>query len=683
MADPSAAVNHLVHSHFFLASTYAYPKQPNVPLPVVLDMLVKAPQIAQQQAFTWTMLDAPAEGTMLLVMISPQLQNVQTTDGCVWLEAEIPTRIDERGFSSEMKKKKTKKKKRGKERHGQEKAGRDQLTVRARRRYRLLASPQGHPPPNPNLWILHYFASEPLARQSTAQYNQLPPQITTTIQTRQFLANAVRQGLIPQKPFLLTQPNTWPQLNPVLPAPPNPMMPPAAQQPVMAGRNMSPMPMRQGPPPQHQMHPQQQYQYAQQVPVQPGPVPSQAAPPAKRVKHTPPTVMPPQGVHPDNLQLTIDEEEDTSRGDLLDHLSPREIATARYTQHHEWMEQVLGSVYSAHKIQPVELGFGLSGVLEDVTKGLFEQPSLQEVRRRAAPPKPSKDIGVGEKEFEDTEETPALLPDYTPALKELRGRVEAWIKKEDDEVAAMEAAHAARLAAIRKGKALLDLESKLRDKPGVYRFGFETTAPEDGSAPTLVPVSPGDSAEDTALLNSVIAEAESLTGLKIAEIPRVKRHQISPITDADLPVPAVTQQQQPPVSTSLTTETVISNPPPPSLTSAPIPPPISQPTSQLNTPLPTGLSTPSPLPTQTVSPAGPQYSQPPTGVNTGVSTPQHQQPLSHPPSTHPTATTTPSLTGGDDNLDMMGGMLDEGSHFLEAAEMIGHNDDGDVEMGQA
>jgi hypothetical protein len=100
MSDPSATVNHLVHSHFFMASNYAYPKQPSVPLPVVLDMLVKAPQIAQQHPFTWAMLDAPAEGTMLLVMISPQNQNVQTTDGCVWLEAEVPTRIDERGFVS-------------------------------------------------------------------------------------------------------------------------------------------------------------------------------------------------------------------------------------------------------------------------------------------------------------------------------------------------------------------------------------------------------------------------------------------------------------------------------------------------------------------------------------------------------------------------------------------------------
>lgn len=100
MADPSTAVNGLVHSHFFMTCNYALSKSPVLPITTVLDILVKGPQIAQQSPFTWTMLDAPDEGTMLLVMIPPQMQNVQTTDGCVWLEAEVPTRIDERGFVS-------------------------------------------------------------------------------------------------------------------------------------------------------------------------------------------------------------------------------------------------------------------------------------------------------------------------------------------------------------------------------------------------------------------------------------------------------------------------------------------------------------------------------------------------------------------------------------------------------
>lgn len=72
--------------------------------------------------------------------------------------------------------------------------------------------------------------------------------------------------------------------------------------------------------------------------------------------------------------MTIDEEEDTSRGDILDHFSPREIAQTRYTQHHEWMEEVIGSAYPISRIVPVDLGLGLSGELSKVTDGLLDLP---------------------------------------------------------------------------------------------------------------------------------------------------------------------------------------------------------------------------------------------------------------------------------------------------------------------
>ena len=48
---------------------------------------------------------------------------------------------------------------------------------------------------------------------------------------------------------------------------------------------------------------------------------------------------------------------------------PREIAAQRYTQHHEWMEEVVGSAYPINRIKPVDLGLGLAGELEAITRG--------------------------------------------------------------------------------------------------------------------------------------------------------------------------------------------------------------------------------------------------------------------------------------------------------------------------
>ncbi|MBA7490665.1 hypothetical protein ES702_01206 [subsurface metagenome] len=73
-------------------------------------------------------------------------------------------------------------------------------------------------------------------------------------------------------------------------------------------------------------------------------------------------------------QATLEEEEDVSRGDALDFMTPREISRMRYEQHHEWMEEILESHYASKNIIPSDLGLGRKGPLESLTNGFFTAP---------------------------------------------------------------------------------------------------------------------------------------------------------------------------------------------------------------------------------------------------------------------------------------------------------------------
>lgn len=220
-------------------------------------------------------------------------------------------------------------------------------------------------------------------------------------------------------------------------------------------RQISPMNPRATPqPPQPASIVQPIYYTPTRTPLKPGGAP----PAAKRLKPTPPGNHGPAaaaaqaaalGVDPG---MTIDEEEDTSRGDMLDHLSPREIATTRYVQHHEWMEEVMGSPYAIDKIRPVSLGLGLRGELESVTKGLLDLPTY------SPPPKPR----MGEAPSEEEER------DQGKVLEELRPRIENKIKEMEDEIARMQVAHAKRLQKIKQSGITKDAELKLRVGLGIW-----------------------------------------------------------------------------------------------------------------------------------------------------------------------------------------------------------------------
>lgn len=254
------------------------------------------------------------------------------------------------------------------------------------------------------------------------------------------------------------------------------------------------------------------------VPYYAAPRPTPTAPPsAKRFKPTPPVPMAAAsataaalGVGSDPA-MTIDEEEDTARGDILDHFSPREIAVTRYIQHHEWMEEVLQSPYSISAIAPVDLGLGLRGELESVTKGLLDPPvypSLPKLRANDPVAEPRDN-------------------DKGKILAEFRPRVEHKIAEIEAEMLRMQEHHATMLASIAKTSVYKDAERDLR---GGLEFLTKPKPPvtgEDGDeAQPAAPPSPVAGVESVKSAEVVGVEVEVATGLRIVEAKSVVKWEL-------------------------------------------------------------------------------------------------------------------------------------------------------------
>jgi hypothetical protein len=98
-------------------------------------------------------------------------------------------------------------------------------------------------------------------------------------------------------------------------------------------------------------------------------------PPSKRARHAAANQnqQPPQvgGAIGPQIDNTFDDEEDISRGDMFDNLTPREVALNRYQQNHEWMEEILSSPYRIGQIAPADLNLGFKGILAGLTDGVF------------------------------------------------------------------------------------------------------------------------------------------------------------------------------------------------------------------------------------------------------------------------------------------------------------------------
>lgn len=224
--------------------------------------------------------------------------------------------------------------------------------------------------------------------------------------------------------------------------------------------------------------------------------------PSKRSRtaaHAPP---PPMAPAPAPF-IAFDEEEDTSAGDMFDHMTPRELSMARYTRNHEWMEEVLGSAYRIGQITPSDLGLGLQGELSSVTQGIFEASGVD--AHKKPPNKPV--VGHLDAELAD----------------QFRKRVADKILADQAEIAKMKAQHEKQMAKLKANSILIRSEKELRaavDGTGSELWRLEGKEDDDGEeSASPFSAKPHRKAED------IVAEIESALGRHIEVVSDVKRIQ--------------------------------------------------------------------------------------------------------------------------------------------------------------
>lgn len=288
----------------------------------------------------------------------------------------------------------------------------------------------------------------------------IPPAMHQIMQNRMALQ---RGGQIVRKEFMLADRLNWPSINP---------------------------------PPQGRGHPMM---------VQPGNprnVPQQMAypPPSKRNRtaaHAQQQMVPVPAPF-----IAFDDEEDTSQGDMFDHMTPRDISMARYTRNHEWMEEVLGSAYRIGQIVPADLGLGLQGELSSVTQGIFEAPGVDAHKKPPAKP---------------------VVGHLDPELAEqFRDRIAEKIQNDQAEMAQMKAQHEKRMAKFKSNSILLRAEKELRGAvdetgPEFWRLEGREEDEEDGSSRS--------SGKHYRKIDDIVAEIESALGRHIEVVSDVKRVQ--------------------------------------------------------------------------------------------------------------------------------------------------------------
>ncbi|KAK3310436.1 uncharacterized protein B0T15DRAFT_518526 [Chaetomium strumarium] len=330
--DPSHNVHQDLLPHVHLLSTFRYATMPRVDLPEVTKWLLQAPKIARDTApFYWTYLDCPADGSIFLTWQPTSRRGTEfASDGYIWAGPELSFQHNAgNGLILDI--------------HFQRTGYRmgEQIAIHSRRRFRLCPS-QAHAPNipqvDPNLWIIHYGPAEKNDRVPVNHIG-IPPMMQPILGFRQHL---FQMGQIVRKEFMLSDRVNWPQI-------------PFPQR----GQSMYAPPMPQRHVPQTMAYP-------------PHAAPTIGPTPKRRGGHTPGGQQGQIMGAPYSAEAAFDDEEDVSRGDMFDHLSPREISMARYQQNHEWMEEILSSPYRINQIEASDLGLGRKGELSSLTEGIFE-----------------------------------------------------------------------------------------------------------------------------------------------------------------------------------------------------------------------------------------------------------------------------------------------------------------------
>lgn len=341
----------------------------------------------------------------------------------------------------------------------------EQFTLHARRRFRLVpvAGHPNPPQPDPNLFIVHYGPAEMNDRVPVAMipYDE---RVNAIMQQRHFLQRA---GQIRRKEFMLSDRVNWPSL------------------PELTRQQLGPQMNPRGVP--------QQMAY----PAQPPP----PGPPSKRARHgqnqSQPAALPP-GMPP--VDAAFDDDEDISRGDMFDHLTPREISMSRYQQNHEWMEEILSSAYRISQITPADLGLGLKGELASLTEGIFTAQGGEAYSQ------------VPEKAY-----VGRLDPGQAD---EFRKRVDKYVTSTQAEIKKMEEEHLKTMAALKEHSLFKTKEKELRaivDGHGSAHAKHEGR-PQHDDEPVVRHVSKHS-------VEEVVQQVESASGRKIVSLPLFKRVQ--------------------------------------------------------------------------------------------------------------------------------------------------------------
>ncbi|KAI0402039.1 hypothetical protein F4802DRAFT_600416 [Xylaria palmicola] len=393
MSDPSYTVHQELLPHVHLLSTHRYTSKAQIQPPEVTSWLMQAPKIARDTApFSWTYIDKPEIGQIFLTWQPLQLRGITfASDGFIWPSQEaFFTQEVGNGVVLEM------------YYHKAGYANGEPFATRSRRRFRL--TPPSVPNPNapqvdPSLWIVHYGPVENNERIPSRAVPCDPRSIQNIMEARSYLQ---RCGQIQRKEFILGDRMNWPQISwpkeerrqPMYPAargiPPNMAYPPHA--------------------------------------------PAAGGPPSKRPRTNQPG-------HPP-VTLEWDDEDDTSRGDLFDILTPRDVSISRYKQNHEWMEEILSSAYRMGQIGFADLGFGLKGELADLTEGVFEAQGANAATQPLTKPA-----------------TARLDPGQAA---EFRNRVNERIDSTKAEIEKMKADHARQMAKFKQNSLITSSEKELR-----------------------------------------------------------------------------------------------------------------------------------------------------------------------------------------------------------------------------
>lgn len=475
-----------------LVSTYRYPDKnqlalhdPNA-INWVLGMLVQAPKIARDTApFFWTILDAPRDGQIMLTW--QPLQRLGTTfasDGYIW---PGPDHFEARDLKNGLV-----------SYHSWCSTIFDRLfcvvqilevftqrigfrpgeavATHARTRFRLVPAPvnvPGTPQVDASLWLIHYG---PTQQPMPIDMLPIPPPMHTVMQQR---VQIQRSGQITRKDFMLADRANWPQIPLPREGRAHPMMVQSGQ-----ARNV---PQQMAYPPPSKRNKTAAHAQAQMVPI-PAPY------------------------------IAFDDEEDTSQGDMFDHLTPREVSMTRYTRNHEWMEEVLGSAYRIGQIVPADLGLGLQGELSSVTQGIFEASGVD--AHKKPPTKPV--VGHLDADLAD----------------QFRKRVADKLLADQSEMAKMKAQHEKRMAKFKANSILLQAEKELR-------LTVEESGPEfwrlEGKEENDEENTDGVSAQSHKKIDDIVAGVESALGRHIEVVSDVKR-----VQDGGYQIP-VPEPENPPI----------------------------------------------------------------------------------------------------------------------------------------